>query len=617
MTTTDARPVSGDGRPVAPDRAREHTAALTAVVEDLAGELSLGPLLERILMRSIELLGCDAGSICLVDEVAGVYRKEADLGVACQSGRVFPLTEGVTGAVVARRGAVIFDDYAMVPGGHVRQEDRATLKGVIGVPIWWRGEIIGSCVVFSRDPRRSFGSEDAELLGLFAQHAAIAITNARLHEAAELTARAEAAAAERNRMAREVHDTVAQGLVSILLQLGAVDGALSDGRTEEAAASLAEARFAARAAFEETRRSVLGLAPSPLEGRSLEEALELEIAWMNRTGVADVRLVTAGTPVPLKPGPAHTLFRIAQESLTNALRHARAGSVRVGVVYSDAGVTLLVQDDGAGFDRARVEHAGVSHGLGLKGMAERARLLGGTFELDSTPGWGTRVRAWVPLPIDSGTGPAPGAPPVRVLVADDHAVTRAGIVGLLSAAAPALEVVGEAASGEQAVTAWRELGPDVVLMDLQMPDGDGIEAITRIRAEDPQARIVALTAFASDEQVAGAFRAGARGYVGKDATEVELAGAVLAVARGEMVMSGPAADRLYALLNSSSDAFAFTERERQVLALLERGSPDREIAGVLGISVKTVEKHVGSILRKSGAHNRTQAAAIARERALR
>ncbi len=207
-----------------PDR-RESAEALSAVIEDLAGELSLRPLLERILKRSTELLGCDAGSICLVDEAAGVYRKEADIGIACQSGKVFPLTEGTTGALVKRRGPVIFADYGDVPGGHVRPEDREALKGVIGVPIWWRGDIVGSLVVFTRDPARAFVDEDAELLELFAKHAAIAITNARLHEAAESNARAEAAAAERNRMAREVHDTVAQGLVSVLLELRAAQGA--------------------------------------------------------------------------------------------------------------------------------------------------------------------------------------------------------------------------------------------------------------------------------------------------------------------------------------------------------------------------------------------------------
>ena len=176
--------------------------------------------------------------------------------------------------------------------------------------------------------------------------------------------------------------------------------------------------------------------------------------------------------------------------------------------------------------------------------------------------------------------------------------------------------MGEAASGTEAVAAWRTLRPSVVLMDLQMPDGDGVEAIARIRAEDPDATIVAVTAFASDESVAGALRAGARGYIGKEASQAEMASAVLAASRGETVLSGPAASRLEAHLNGNGDTLAFTERERQVLVLLERGSTDREIAAALTISVKTVEKHVGSILRKLGAQNRTQAAMRAREHAL-
>jgi len=592
----------------------ERAEALTAVVEDLAGELSLRPLLERILKRSTELLGCDAGSICLVDEAAGVYRKEADIGIACQSGKVFPLTEGTTGAVVARRGPVIFEDYGDVPGGHVRPEDRGELKGVIGVPIWWRGSIVGSCVVFTRDPDRVFVHEDAELLEMFAKHASIAVTNARLHEAAETEARAEAAAAERNRMAREVHDTVAQGLVSVLLQIREAQGSIAEGLPDEATAALAEARAAAEVVFEETRRSVLGLAPSPLEGRSLEEALELEIAWANRTGVLEARLVTAGTPRVPDPDVAHTLFRIAQEALTNAIRHARATSVRVGLVYSPTGVSLLVQDDGAGFDRAQVVEDGEAHALGVGGMAERARLLGGTLELESTPGWGTRIRAWIPSASETAEDVDRPTQPVRVLVVDDHAMTRAGIARLLSRSDPALRVVGEAGSGEQAILEWRKLRPDVVLMDLQMLDGDGIDAIARIRAEDATASIVALTAFASDDLVAGAFRAGARGYIGKEASEVELVRAVRAASRGEMVVSGVAVERLHSHLNGVDGAHGLTDRERQVLSLLERGSTDREIAAALTISVKTVEKHVGSILRKLGAQNRTQAVARARER---
>ncbi len=202
-------------------------AGLIAVAEDLAGEFSLRPLLERILRRCTELLGCDAGSICSVDEAAGTYRKEADIGVACQSGRVFPLTEGMTGAVVARRGPVWFARYDDVPGGHVAAEERATLRGVIGVPLEWRGRIIGACIVFSRDERRVFGPDDAELLQLFAKHAAIALANARMHEAAEERARAEAAAAERDRLLGEVHDTLAQRLVSVRVHLDSAEHGLA------------------------------------------------------------------------------------------------------------------------------------------------------------------------------------------------------------------------------------------------------------------------------------------------------------------------------------------------------------------------------------------------------
>ena len=211
-----------------PADAAARAAGLIAVAEDLAGEFSLRPLLQRILLRCTELLGCTAGSICSVDEVAGTYRKEADIGVACQSGQVFPLSEGMTGAVVARRAPVWFDRYDQVQGGHVAAEDRATLRGVIGVPLEWRGQVIGACVVFSRDERRLFGPDDAELLELFARHAAIALATARMHEAAEERARAEATASERDRLLGEVQDSLGRRLMSIRLHLDAAEADLAE-----------------------------------------------------------------------------------------------------------------------------------------------------------------------------------------------------------------------------------------------------------------------------------------------------------------------------------------------------------------------------------------------------
>src|SRR5262249_16354388 len=159
-----------------------------------------------------------------------------------------------------------------------------------------------------------------------------------------------------------------------------------------------------------------------------------------------------------------------------------------------------------------------------------------------------------------------------------------------------------------------KLRPDVVLMDLQMPEGDGISAIARIRAEEPDAGIVAVTAFTTDELVAAAIRAGARGFVGKEASGPDLVSAVQAASRGDTVLSEAASAQLHAHLNGAHHGESFTERERQVMRLLERGLPDREIAAALTISVKTVEKHVSAILRKVGATNRTHAVALVRDR---
>ncbi len=133
--------------------------------------------------------------------------------------------------------------------------------------------------------------------------------------------------------------------------------------------------------------------------------------------------------------------------------------------------------------------------------------------------------------------------------------------------------VGEAASGREAVERWRAFRPDVVLMDLHMPDGGGLEAIATIRAEDADAAIVAVTAFADEGSVAGALRAGATGYLGKEASPDEFARTIRAASRGEMV-SRAAAERLHAHLNGRGDLASLTDREREVFGLLEGGSTD-------------------------------------------
>jgi DNA-binding NarL/FixJ family response regulator/signal transduction histidine kinase len=588
-----AEPVPASPPPDQPGAAAR-AAGLIAVAEDLAGEFSLHPLLERILRRCTELLGCHAGSICSVDEAAGTYRKEADIGVACQSGRVFPLTEGMTGAVVARRAPVWFARYDEVRGGHVAAADRATLRGVIGVPLEWRGRIIGACVVFSRDERRVFGPDDAELLELFARHAAIALATAQMHEAAEERARAEAAAAERDRLLGEVHDSLTQRLVSIRVHLDA-------GQLEEAGT-------AARDALAETRLTLLGLASSPLNGQTLDTALRSEAAWAQSIAGLEVRYVSAGTPAAMEESLAHGVLRVAREALTNIVRHAQARSVRLGLMYEPTAVTLLVQDDGQGFD----PKAGwQGDRFGLRALSERARVLGATVDVDSLAGWGTRIRARFPYRL----GEEQAAPRLRVLIAAARPLLRAGMARLLSGTDPGLEVVGEAATAEEALEACSDLRPDVVLADLGLTAHGDVTGL--LLGRHPHLAVVGLCEVGDEKLVARAIRAGARGCVDTGADGPELARAVIAAGRGQAILSGPALQRLHRGLRDDASEPALTERERQVRSLMEQGLPDKLIAERLVLSIKTVEKHAGAVLRKTGARNRTELAALASQARLR
>jgi signal transduction histidine kinase/DNA-binding NarL/FixJ family response regulator len=601
--------VSTDRGPWEPPQ-RQHgvaarAAGLIAVAEDLAGEFSLRPLLERILRRCTELLGCQAGSICSVDEAAGTYRKEADIGVACQSGQVFPLTEGMTGAVVARRAPVWFARYDEVHGGHVAAAERATLRGVIGVPLEWRGRVIGVCIVFSRDERRVFGPDDAELLELFARHAAIALATARMHEVAEERARAEAASAERDRLLGEVHDSLAQRLVSIRVYLDHAERDLAalggDGEIGAVLAQLRQASTAARDALAEARLTLLGLSSSPLNGQTLEGALRSEAAWAQSMGGLEVRYVSAGTPPVMDERLAQEVLRVAREALTNIVRHAQAHSVRLGLMHEPTAVTLLVQDDGQGFD-PKAEWPGDR--FGLRAISERARVLGATVDVDSLAGWGTRIRARFPYRRqDEQAGPR-----LRVLVAAGRPLLRAGIVRLLSGHEPGIEVVGEVATAERALEACRELRPEVVLADLGLAADSG-SVTGLLLGFDPNLAVVGLCDVGDEKLVASAMRAGARGCVDVGADGQELLRAVVAAGRGQAILSGPVLEQLHRGLAETEPPL--TERERQVRGMMEQGLPDKLIAEQLVLSVKTVEKHAGAVLRKTGARNRTELAALA------
>lgn len=196
---------------------------------------------------------------------------------------------------------------------------------------------------------------------------------------------------------------------------------------------------------------------------------------------------------------------------------------------------------------------------------------------------------------------------IRVLIADDHGVMRDGLERLISAL-PDMEVVGLAADGHEAVERAREVAPDVVLMDLDMPRLDGIEATRRILAVRPETAVLVLTSFSDRPRILGAIEAGAAGYLLKDVQADDVAEGVRAAARGESPLDPRAARTVLTARSEPDPLDALSAREREVLALLVEGLPNKLIARRLDISEKTVKSHLTSIFRALGVTDRTQAA---------
>jgi NarL family two-component system response regulator LiaR len=200
--------------------------------------------------------------------------------------------------------------------------------------------------------------------------------------------------------------------------------------------------------------------------------------------------------------------------------------------------------------------------------------------------------------------------PIRVFIAEDHAIVRKGLCALLTLE-PGIDVVGEAGNGQEAVRGIESSQPDVVLMDLVMPEMDGIEAIQQVMARQPQARILVLTSFATDDKVFPAIKAGALGYLLKDSEPREVVDAIRQVQRGEPSLHPRIARMLMQELSRPPEQpptpDPLTERELEVLRLVAQGKSNREIADDLTVTEGTVRVHVSSILSKLHLASRTQA----------
>ena len=203
---------------------------------------------------------------------------------------------------------------------------------------------------------------------------------------------------------------------------------------------------------------------------------------------------------------------------------------------------------------------------------------------------------------------------IRILLVDDHPVVRAGLLGLLSSQ-PDFEVVGEATNGLEALGLIEGLEPNVVLMDLRMPQMDGVSAIRQIRARFPKVQVLVLTTYDTDTEIVRAVEAGATGYLLKDVPREELFRAVRLCAKGEAVLSPPIAARLLGRMRGSAEE-SLSVRELEVLSLVAKGFSNKEIARKLKISEATVKTHLLHAFAKLGVDDRTAAVTVALERGI-
>ncbi|MBW1795272.1 MAG: response regulator transcription factor [Deltaproteobacteria bacterium] len=210
----------------------------------------------------------------------------------------------------------------------------------------------------------------------------------------------------------------------------------------------------------------------------------------------------------------------------------------------------------------------------------------------------------------------------RIVIAEDHTILREGLRSLLSSN-PDFEIVGEAEDGRDAIRCIEKFKPDLVLMDLSMPKMDGLDAITEIKKQSPDTKVLVLTVHKAEEYVFASLKAGADGYLLKDATHAELTLAIESVLAGKPYISPGISEKLVAgylegkkPLKAESSWDSLTQRERQVLKLIAEGYKNKEIAGYLYISVKTVEKHRANLMKKLDLHNASALTAFAMEKGL-
>jgi PAS domain S-box-containing protein len=411
-----------------------------------------------------------------------------------------------------------------------------------------------------------------------------------------------AAQNERQTLARELHDGMAQLLSFVSVQAQAARIQAENGHTVTAIGLLDSLAGAAQDAQRDLRAYIQDLGnqrETPRQdfwaalaqyGQHLSDAYGFEVALSLPVFRPETLASTAAE--------MHLLY-ILREALTNARQHAGVKTASLALDFDDADVWAAVEDAGVGLPTAL--HTGPERrksghfGLGI--MRERANEVGGTLTIEPAPGGGTRVAVRLPRHLEDES-----LPNLRLLLVDDHPLFVDGLRNLLTARG--LQVVGVAHDGLEAQTLARQLRPDLIAMDIQMPRCDGLEATRRIKAELPDMRIVMLTTSRDEANLFEALQSGASGYLLKEMSADEMLKVFNDVGRGEVVFSVEMAEKMIETFSAKDQpgeetpANPLTERQMAVLRLLAQGMSYKEIGARLYITERTIKFHMGEILAR-------------------
>ena len=408
LAIENARLLEGErARHAEAQRRQEVAEGLRETLAILNSDSPLQQTLDFIIGQACHLMQCDASSLFQLETPEGPLTIRASCGLTPEYVRSvrFAPGEGGAGRAMVERGPVAVPDAGKVVEGSSAQvalgsrNDRESLEymvrqgyhAILSVPLIVKNEAFGGITLYYRGAR-AFSEEEVQLAMSIGEQAAMAVENARLRAQAEQSA----AFAERNRLARELHDSVAQSLYSVTLYAEAAARLIGTGRPEEAAGHLRELGTTARDALREMRLLIFELSPPALETRSLADAIQTRLDAVESRGGMAVQFCVEGTE-RLDGRCRQELYLIAQEALNNALKHSRAQNVAIRLEFGNAGTRLSISDDGVGFSVEPARHGG---GVGLRSMRERAERIRGGLVVDSDPGAGTRILVTAPTGED-------------------------------------------------------------------------------------------------------------------------------------------------------------------------------------------------------------------------